>query len=278
MNAGLKNVVSDVVFFSHDDLMVHLGVFTAMLHIYELDGSDIVNGMCSAETIQPPLGFRSNTGVSYQMSNFDRLKQKITKPWYKLESSLSPDSFLLHAREQYADFPIPGWLGGNNAAFVEWMTDFRISFRTNPIRRNGFGETLIQYALHEHTDGSFSNMRTHLIVGARNAQIYHHKMLGPRASGRRMGALNILNRAYFIAKYAEPRSSAIRHLRRYLRYKLEQYLMGVGSAYGRERLRGAIAAYGAISHILSARKEELSSACRHEMERIYETNVTRAII
>ena len=242
-NIGLRLATSDVVFFPDDDLLVHPGALQSMLRIYELDRTGVIGGVCSAEAIKPPPGFLSDAPMSYQMSAFDRLKLRLGRPRNALENRLFPDPYLLHAHSQYSSRTIPEWLGAENAVLVEWMTGFRMSFRTELIRRCGFDETLGRYALHEDTDAGFQVMKTHLLVGARNAQIYHHKMPGARDSGRRIGGMNILNRAYIIAKHAEPSSSAVRNLQRYSMYKLFQYSMQMGSAYGRERLRGAVAAY-----------------------------------
>ena len=98
-----------------------------------------------------------------------------------------------------------------------------MSFRTKLIRLRGFDEVLGRYGLFEDTDAGFNVMRTHLLVGARNAKIYHHKAANARDSGRRMGVMQILNRAYVTVKHSIPSKLPASQLRRFSAYKVIQY-------------------------------------------------------
>ena len=76
---------------------------------------------------------------------------------------------------RYRTLPVPDWLSAENAVLVPWMTGFRMSFRTEVVRAVGFDEALKRYAVFEDVDASFRVLKTHVLVGARNAEIYHHK-------------------------------------------------------------------------------------------------------
>ena len=198
------------------------------------------------------------------MTRNDRLKARISRSRFALERRLFPDPFHLAAERAYAaqgiapNAPAPDWLEAENAILVPWMTGFRMSFRTALIRQRPFNENLGRYALAEDIDASFNILRDYLLVGARNAQIYHHKAPAQRANGRAMGAMQILNHAYVLACASHTDSQMQAHFSRFSRYKLAQYALGIRSAYRRDRLDGARAALRAAPQLFSASPEALT--------------------
>lgn len=258
-NIGLAQVSSEVVFFPDDDSLVLPGSLEAMMRIYDLDTQGVVGGVCSAEAKSPPDGVLSRPQVGYQMTSADRLKARISRSRYALEERLFRDPFFLAAERKYATLPAaPAWLTGENAILVPWMTGFRMSFRTELIRRTGFNEYLGRYALCEDIDAGFGILRDHLLIGARNAQIYHHKAPARRANGRAMGAMHILNRAYVLACAQENDARMLAMMRRFSLYKIAQYALGARGSFGRDRLAGARAAYKLMPGLFSAAPEDLT--------------------
>lgn len=258
-NIGLAQVSSEVVFFPDDDSLVLPGTLEAMMRIYDLDTQGIVGGVCSAEAKAPPQGVLNGPGAGYQMTTADRLKAKIARMRFAFEERFFRDPFFLVAERKYARMPgAPSWMAAENAILVPWMTGFRMSYRTELVRRTGFNEHLGRYALFEDTDACFGILRDHLLVGARNAQIYHHKAPARRANGRAMGAMQILNRAYVLARAQESDARMLAMMRRFSGYKIAQYALGARGSFGRDRLAGARAAHDLMPALFSAPPEDLT--------------------
>ena len=256
-NMGLSLVKSEVVFFPDDDSLLLPGALENILRIYARDKEGIVGGVCSAEAKTPPAGALDQT--AYRMRKSDLLKARIARTRFALEERFIPDPFHRVAAGLYRALPpSPSWLADENAVLVPWMTGFRMSFRTDVIRRSGFAEELGRYALFEDTDAGLSTLRTHLLVGARIAQIYHHKAPMRRANGRAMGVMQILNRAYVIARSGlwqsspDDRPAIRRELHRFNAYKIAQYAAAARSGFGRDRLGGAFHAARLVPKLLSA--------------------------
>ena len=269
-NIGLAEVSTEVVFFPDDDSLVLPGALAAMLRIYDLDHTGQIGGVCSAEAKTPPEGVfaatttTTATTAGYQMSLADRLKAKIARSRYALQDRLFRDPFHLCAERHYARLPAaPDWMAAENAILVPWMTGFRMSFRTELIRRRGFNEHLGRYALCEDIDAGFGILQSHLLVGARNAQIYHHKAPERRAGGRALGAMHILNRGYVLACAGQTDAAMLAMLQRFSRYKIAQYALAAYSpfgrdAFGQDRLAGARAAYRGLPALFAAAPDQLT--------------------
>lgn len=194
------------------------------------------------------------------MTNSDKIKSRISRQRYKVESLFFRDPFFLLADRKYAKLPVaPEWLGEENAILVPWMTGFRMSFRTEMIRQIGFHEHLGRYALFEDVDACFGILNKHLLVGARNAQIYHHKAPARRANGRAMGAMQILNRAYVLARAQESDARILTFMRRFARYKIAQYALAARDSYGLDRLAGARVALRLMPQLFEVPYQDLTT-------------------
>ncbi len=257
-NRGLAAVETDVVLFPDDDSLLLPGTMEHIMHIYELDTEGVVGGVCSAEAQTVPREILATAKESYRMTLADRLKWAIKRRRRRVEQRLFPDPFFYFAEKHYRALPVPDWLASENAVLVEFMAGFRMSFRTKVLRAVGFDEALGHYALFEDLDASFRVLKTHVLVGARNAQIYHHKVPSRRGGGRELGAAQILNRAYVLAKGQDTDARLKGEIRRYALYKIALYTLRLDSGFGRARLAGALAAYRALPRLLAAAPEELT--------------------
>lgn len=264
-NRGLAEVDTEVVFFPDDDSMVLPGALEAMMRVYDLDWEGQVGGVCSAEARQAPEGLLSaGANTAYRMTKADRIKARIGRTRFAIEDRLFRDPFFLVAERKYAAQGVPpnsrtpDWLTSENAILVPWMTGFRMSFRTHLIREIGFNEALGKYSLAEDIDACFGILNSHLLVGARNAHIYHHKVPTRRANGRALGAMHILNRAYVLARaeQTDPQLHAMQS--RFVLYKIAQYAVGAGSSFGQGRLAGAWQAYRVMGQLFTASPEDLT--------------------
>ena len=256
-NIGLRQVEEEVVVFPDDDSLFLPGVTAAMMRIYDLDVDKLVGGVCSAGSYRPPDGVLSEP-AAYEMTRSDRIKSRISQTRYALEDRFVPDPFHLVAARKYDRLPSPpDWLSAENAILVPWMTGYRMSFRTEAIRESGFTEALGRYALFEDTDAGYSVLDKWFLVGARNALIYHHKAPDRRANGRALGAMQVLNRAFVIARSGEIDPAVVQAFERFTAYKIGQYLCASWSSFGRARLEGARLAAKLAPQLLEANREEL---------------------
>ncbi|MGN6549913.1 MAG: glycosyltransferase family 2 protein [Pararhizobium sp.] len=258
-NAGLARVTSDVVFFPDDDSLVLPEALDRMMRVYELDEEEAIGGVCSAEADAAPDDIMRTARSEYRMGFYDVFKRLFGQWRNAFEDRYLTEPYKVHAHEIYETRSALPWFGEENVALVEYMTGFRMSYRSALIRRSGFDETLGAYALGEDVDASFGVLRTHLLAGARNAAIFHYRVPGPRAPGREVGAMHILNRAYILAKHAAPTSRAIGRLKSFSRYKIAQYALRVDSSFGRARLKGALAAHRRIPRLLAVPPARLAA-------------------
>jgi glycosyltransferase involved in cell wall biosynthesis len=257
-NIGLTRVTADVTLFLDDDSLLLPKAISAMMRIYQLDRKEAIGGVCSREATHVTEDVMKEANNKYEMRALDTLKLKIAKYRYKLEAIMFPDPLYLHGRSRLDERRAPSWLESENAVLVEHMTGFRMSFRTKLIKSCGFDEALGRYALCEDIDASFSILRTHLLVGARNAGIFHYKDPGHRDTGNALGVIHVLNDAYVICKHASKDSSARSHLKSFFRYKIALYAMAVNSRFGRERFFGALRAYRCLHALMQAPPGDLS--------------------
>jgi len=261
-NVGLKTVTADIVLFLDDDSLLLPNAISSIMRIYQLDWEEAIGGVCSAEATLAPEAVIEDAKSSYAMTWLDIVKLRVAKQRYALEARMFPDPFYLHGQSRMNVRQAPSWLQSENAVLVEYMTGFRMSFRAKLIGQCGFNEALSGYGLFEDTDASFSILKTHLLVGARNAQIFHYKDPGRRGTGTALGMAQVLNMAYVICRHAPPDSGARSHLKSFLRYKIALYATAANSRFGRERFLGALRAYRCVHSLLVAPAEELSRIYR----------------
>lgn len=241
-NVGLTRVRHPIVLFPDDDSLLEPGVMAEVMSIYERDKEQLIGGVCSAESLMVPSVLKDRAVASYKMTRMDTFRKKIGRFRYHLERNFIQDPFLLLGRRLFRRLHHPTWLAEHNAVPVEWMTGFRMSYRTELIRRLGFDETLGKYALFEDTDASMRVLKTKLLVGARNVGIYHYKSPERRDNGYRLGAVQTLNRAYVLAKTGEMDRGLRWRYRIFTFYKILQYCCAIHNRFGRDRLAGSVKA------------------------------------
>jgi hypothetical protein len=177
------------------------------------------------------------------MRRSHRLQQRFATLRAKVENRLVPDPAQVLGRSFWPPLSeFPAWFAELDVVPVEWMTGFRMSFRTDVIRRVRFDETLTRYSLFEDIDASFGAWKHGWVVGARKANIYHYRSPENRDNGRRLGAGQLLNKAYVLAKHSKSESSVGAAMRKFGHYKVLQYRVAARNAFGRDRYCGARAA------------------------------------
>ena len=173
-NLGLAHVTAPVVVFPDDDSLLYPDAAEELLKVYARDTERRIAGVAAGEAMAPPPGALPES--AYRMSGAHDREAK-TRLWrYYLSRRLTVLKPALKLGQVLnARHPVPDWLAEMDAKPTEYMTGFRMSFRTEAIRASGFDETLGGYALDEDVDASLSAMRQGLVVGARRARIYHHR-------------------------------------------------------------------------------------------------------
>lgn len=253
-NIGLARIASDVVFFPDDDSLVHPEALAGMMRIYDCDTNGRIGGVCGMESKIAPEGVLPQSEVVYEKRIADRLRTRFgARPF--IEDRFFPDPMRTAARTlQKALPPAEDWLAQENAEWVEWMTGFRMSFRTEVIRkRGGFNELLGRYSLFEDIDAALGVLGGgHSLVAARDAQIYHHRSPEKRTGGFQLGVINILNRAYVALRSGAADARLKVDIRRYSQFRTAQLLAGTTNKHGRDRVAGARAACRVLPALIAS--------------------------
>lgn len=261
-NIGLGMVESDVVFFPDDDSLPYPDALSVMMRIYDLDTERRIGGVAGKETAVPPIRELAAEGKGHRRTAKDILRARIAPLRTRIEDRLVPDPMKLAARRLQSHLPAAApWLAREEARWVEWMTGFRMSFRTDLVREVGFNERLGRYALYEDIDAGLGVLsRGHSLVCAERALIYHHKAPDQRTRGHEMGVINILNRAYVVLRSGVADADLRAAVMRYSRFRIGQFSAGARGTYGQDRLAGARAAYDALPEFLSCGPDEIEEA------------------
>lgn len=263
---ALQETTSPIVLFPDDDSIWHPEVAEEKLKLYDRDTEGRIAAVCGMEVTQPPAGFAESGKLTYKMRLSDRVGQYLGRWRFRVEHWLVPDPARVLGRDQYLDSKFDDWLSKYNACQVEWMTGFRMSFRTEVIRRAGFDQIFSGYSLFEDIDASFSARRYGAIVAARGAKVFHYKAPERREAGRRIGVTQILNKAYVVAKHGQNSYKYFQLMRRYAYYKMAQYALANRGEYGHERYLGSKKALRQIKPFFSASKEDLPHLYKTALE------------
>lgn len=245
-NIGLAEVTAPIVFFFDDDSLPHPGAAASILEVYERDTGGAISGVAAMESMTIPEGVPSDMGWKMTVAH---AREARNRGWRnRIErhaTALKPSLFL--GKTLNARHAVPDWLAEMDVVPVEYMTGFRMTFRTDAIRRTGFDEALGGYALDEDVDASFSAMASGAVVAARRARVYHHRAPGGRGASFEAGRMTVFNRAYVLLKHAggaqgSPRlvRAVWRRHRLFMAMKVLSQLPGLRRADTRVRLAGIL--------------------------------------
>ena len=258
-NVGLKYVLSPIVMFPDDDALWFENVADPIMKIYETDVDELIGGVCSSESLIPPFGIFKDGKQPYRMELRDRLQHRIAKNLKPVEKRFFPDPFFAENNTIRKTQKLPSWLPEAGAVLSGPMTGFRMTFRTDLIKRYGFDEALGRYAMYEDRDASLSILNDHLIVQALKSRVFHYRVPEKRINGLSWGIMAILNRAYIICKHYLPESLERKCLLRFSYYQLARYLIQAHTKYGRQRALGAWRAIARIPILLNESKHQLAA-------------------
>ena len=259
-NLGLKRVKAPVVLFPDDDALWFPDTAEAIMRIYECDTEGIVGGVGGIESPFPPPGVFRGNAARDRMELRDRFQLLIGRFLDSVEFKIFPDPFFIEASARFGDKAIPAWLAEEEAAPGTVLPGFRMSFRTDVIGRTGFDEALGRYALFEDYDACLNILKSHMLVDARKARVFHYRSPEKRVNGMEWGLLQVLNRTYVICKHTSPGSEARKRLNAFLYYKLARYILQAQTAYGRERVKGVFRALPSATQLMKAPEQQLSDS------------------
>ena len=258
-NSGLSRVHSPVVFFPDDDAIWFTGYSDAIMKVYESDRDSQIGGVGGMESPEPPEGVLPGTVAPTDGLSI-RIPGVLERGLNLFEKHFFPDPFFLEARLLYRGRKMPDWLAGAGAVVAPTITGFRMSFRTEVIRRTGFDEALAGYALFEDHDACMGVLATHSIVTAVKARVFHHRPVAKRADDFEMGVMHVLNRAYIVTKHARKGFQANAALQRHSWYKLFRYLPRIYDPSMRSRFFGAWHATRQIAQMCETPSDRLTTA------------------
>lgn len=258
-NIGLDLVTAPVVMFPDDDSLWHPGFAKNILSVYERDIDRTIGGITGVASPDLPSDASRPT---YAKNRLALLKAAIQPFRNILEEHVTPKPFDLFARTMWSK-KIP-LVDDVNVKRVETVGGFRMTFRTEVVKKTRFDEVLgygVGYAQHEDMDASLGVQASgYALVSAENAKVHHYVFPGKRAKGYNYGFCQIANYIYVCRKRMPQVSSIYIDLERFLIYKLFLYGLRYNSSFGREVLHGAFDAWKNRSRLLTAETEQLSGA------------------
>ena len=257
-NVGLERVKGEVTLFPDDDSLLFPDTMQHVMGIYERDTEGLIGGVCAIEMARPPVDIAGAASASYEREEKSGAGAISLRRRRRLKARFVSDPFAGLAARKYAALRKPDWLQPEEGFLVGHMTGFRMSFRTELIRRLRFDEDLGRYALFEDVDASLRALDSHCLVAARRARVYHHKVPGKRDGERAFGAMHVLNRGYVVAKHQPLGARLTSETYLFCLYKILGYALGLNSTVGRDRLGGAMAAYRQLPRLFRASPDEMT--------------------
>ena len=268
-NQGLAGVTTPIVMYPDDDSYWYPDTAAALLDVYSADRAGAIGGVTAVEVGVSPVPGAAGPKRRFRLSHVPRLR------WWRhrLEAALAPPPFHVYGAARTRDLA-EGFADAGHFRLVETMGGYRMSFRTDVLRRlGGFDPALgrhVGYAQHEDKDMCLRVLENGLLLAAaRGARVFHNVHPAPRTKGGfEYGFCQILNYAYIVCKVTRPGDSAERALGRYCHYKTWSYgLRWHKSGYLREIALGAQAAMGELPALRAAPRQKLTEAYLAAMDR-----------
>jgi len=256
-NRALELVEHPIVFFPDDDSIWFENTASLQMEVYERDTQNFISAVCGAESIVPPSDFNIKN-TTYSMNLGDKLKLRVSRIVHWIENAMAPDPARIAGLSFFSNQTLPSWTNSETIIPVEWMTGFRMSFRTETIIKYRFDEILKDYSLCEDIDASFSAWKEGAVVGVRNSKIYHFKSPEKRGNGKTLGSTQILNKAYVVVKHTAKGHPARKALAKFAKLKILKYRLDAKDTFGKERYIAAKQALNQLSSLVECDKKDLA--------------------
>lgn len=268
-NVGIRQVEAPVVFFPDDDSLWRNDVAERVMRVYERDTEGRIGGVCQAAADAPPYKLSKEDEAARRASTLDRVKYQLAKLRFRIMGRLIASPLELCGRELMSRHEPPAWLGEVGAAPVPFQIGFRMTFRTEAVRRHPFNEDIHQPRCGlEDFDESYAVLADSLLVEATGALTYHHRVGGKRGNAIETGLTQMLNPTYVVCRHSPSGSRSRRALKRYLRYFIWEHRLGRRlSEFDRQKLRGMRLGMAAVDSLLDAAPDQLTDRYQHAFER-----------
>lgn len=263
-NLGLELVTAPVVLMPDDDSLMYPNTAELMVKLYEAD----TEGKIGAVTAQPvETSPRLEKPAAYKKSFFAKLKGRIQSYRNIYELRYFPYPTMGYTRAMIRNSKIPACIDGTNHRIVELIGGYRMSFRTEAIRKaGGFYELLgygIGYATYEDYEAVLRVMNHgYLLATAQNARIFHNIFPSRRAGGFNYGFSQFANSLLICRRIIPEGHEGWRTVFPYFYYKLFLYRLNCFNQYNREVYKGASTAWKHRKRLLDAPPEKLEDAFR----------------
>ena len=238
-NVGLNRVKAPVVMFPDDDSLWFPEHSEAIMRIYERDKEQLIGGVCAAYSHLPPESLRTNS--AYRVYRDEWYIEKTRFFRQKIDGVIFPNVYKVLGKRYLEKLTPPDWLEIMNASPVEYITGFKMSFRTDVISKEGFDEDLGMYvgwAYAEDMDACLNVAKKYLLVGARNARVHHYKYPATRVSGTKAGFIMFLNDLYVTLKHDGATLNVVKYVLRYWKKKILRYMIGAYDKYNCDVIKG----------------------------------------
>ncbi len=268
-NFGIPHVESGVIFFPDDDSLWYPDVAERVMRVYEQDQAGVIGGVGQAAASAPTHALSDQDEAARSAGRLDRTKYQLAKARFALLNKLVVNPLHACGEELMKHFSPPDWLASVDAEHAPFQIGFRMSYRTEAVRRYPFNEDLHQPRCgQEDFDASFGVQRHQMLVEARGALVYHHKIGGWRGAALETGLTPFLNLCYIVSRHSPPGSRARRAIKPYCRFfLLEQLLFRCGSRFGRGKARGMLRAMKALDWLVESPPQELTARYQEAFER-----------
>jgi glycosyltransferase involved in cell wall biosynthesis len=265
-NIGLQFVQAPIVMFPDDDSMWYAGFASSVMKVYQSDTREQVGGVGGVGVMARPLELGQ---PAYKRSKFRTIKQAVQPYRSYIEQRAFPRPFdIIGASTWAGKIDV---VDDINSKRLPNITGFRMSFRTDAVRRIGFDETLghgAGYSYHEDMDISLRlQMEGYALVSAEDAKVCHLSFPGKRGDGYGYGFCSIANCVYVCKKTMNGNRKILAVVERYLKYKLSLYASRFYTNHDRQLFRGAFDAWRNRFELLNADEAGLSDAYKSLCDR-----------
>jgi glycosyltransferase involved in cell wall biosynthesis len=265
-NIGLQFVQAPIVMFPDDDSMWYAGFASSVMKVYQSDVREQVGGVGGVGVIAPP---RELGQPSYKRGKFRTIKQVVQPCRIYIEQRAFPRPFDIIGASTWTGKP--DVVDEINSKRLPHITGFRMSFRTDAVRRIGFDETLghsAGYSYHEDMDISLRLQREgYALVSAEDAKVCHLSFPGKRGDDYGYGFCSIANCVYVCKKTMNGDRKILSVMERYLKYKLSLYASRFYTNHTRQLFRGAVDAWRNRFQLLDPDEAGLSDAYKSLCDR-----------
>lgn len=202
-NQAMNEATADVFFMIDDDSFMHHHCAAEIMQIYEADPENFLAGVQATESpINPcsgPAGSRKSHGV-----DLSRFRSKLPMAKWLLDHFLmrSKTSVFIPYDKAFSLPTLPPALQRLDVFAVELFGGFRMTYRAQAIRQEGFDTCLRYYCPGEDLDASYRASRYGALVTARRARLYHHASAAGRLKRTQIAHLWSLNQAVLLRRHA----------------------------------------------------------------------------